>query len=165
MFLIVTMLPIASWNAIPATAQTVTFPNGVGKVDVPLGYDSHFDSEGTLQLLERSAKNVRVFASFYAIEVSDAPPNVGVLFVRFMAKQKNYKLLNLGGRVMIVEPERTTRVNGRRIVNKHWTIGFGKSYVTLSTAISDDQTNSPQARRFFEKHFDPLIRSFRIANH
>jgi hypothetical protein len=161
------------WGSLPAVAQKappvaavtgakmVPFSKGLGEVAVPAGYEVSYSPEGGLQLIEKAAHKVRVYADFHALPTKNAPADLGPQFVRKQAKDKGLKVEELADRVVMVDPGPNTKMEGKTVLNVHRVIGFGQSIVVLSTAIHEDQMQSPETKAFFAQHLEQMILSLR----
>jgi hypothetical protein len=153
----------ATEAATAATTKMVPFSKGAGEMAVPAQYEVSYSKEGGLQLIEKAAHNVRVYADFHSLVLKDGPTDTGLKFVRAQAKQKGLKLEELADRVVMVDPGKDTTMDGKKVLNVHRLVGFGQSMVVLSTAIQADQMTSPQAKKFFEQHLEQMILSLRAG--
>jgi hypothetical protein len=147
-----------------AATKMVAFSKGLGEVAVPAAYEVSYNAEGGLQLIEKQAHNVRVYADFHAVPLKNGPPDVGRMIVRAQAKEKGLKVEELADRVVMVDPSPNTQMEGKTVLNVHRVIGFGQSIVVLSTAVHEDQIQSPQAKIFFAQHLDQMILSLRAGS-
>jgi hypothetical protein len=142
-----------------AVTKMVPFSKGQGEIAVPAAYAVSYGTGNGLQLIEISGQNVRVYADFHALPMDAGPDDLGLMFVRAQAKTKGLKIVELADRVVMVDPGANTKAGGKTVLNVHRLVGFGKSFVVLSTAVAEDQMNSPQAKKFFDQDLELMILS------
>jgi hypothetical protein len=143
--------------------QIVTFSEGKGQIAVPDGYEVSFGEGGMLQLLELTARELCVYATFHDYNLPDGPASVGETLVLTRAQQKGLQLMPMGDRVAIVEPGQLTVLDGQVAVNVHWQIGFGNHLVVLSASFPRQSGESQQVRAFLGAHWEPMVRSLKSA--
>jgi hypothetical protein len=157
-------LPADPVTSAMSGAKIVPFSKGLGQIAVPPGYEVSYSAEGGLQLIEKQAKNLRIYADFHAGPGKNGPPDLGHMFVRKQAKDKGLKVEEVADRVMMVDPGPNTKMDGKIVLNVHRVIGFGQSIVVLSTAIHEDQMQSPQVKKFFAEQLEQMILSLAPGN-
>jgi hypothetical protein len=143
------------------TTKMVPFSKGLGEVAVPAAYEVSYSAEGGLQLIEKQAHNVRIYADFHAVTLKNGPPDVGQMIVRAQAKDKGLRVEELADRVVMVDTGPKSKMDGKTVLNVHRVIGFGQSIVVLSTAIHEDQMQAPEVKAFFAQHLEQMILSLR----
>lgn len=143
--------------------ETVTFANGIGRVDVPDVYDVSLGHNGTLQLLERSGGAIRVYFNFHSLSELYSAPDCGVQLVAKIASERGLKGGVFEDRFIAMEPGGTTIVNEAPVVNVHWSIGFGQSMVVMTCTVVKAAMDSPQFKRFLESDFYFFVRSLQNA--
>lgn len=146
-----------------AASRIVTFSEGKGQVAVPDGYDVSLGESGDLQLLERTTKKLRVYATFHDLN-RYGRDDAGEVVVLSHAQKNNLQLMPMGDRIALVEPGKLTADDDDSVLaNLHWQIGFGNYLVVLTATFPRDSGRTPELELFLGSHWEPMVKSFKSA--
>jgi hypothetical protein len=142
-------------------SQIVTFSEGKGQIAVPNGYEVSFGEGGDLQLLEMTAKELRVYATFHDLNGPHGIENVGEHVVLSHAQKNGLQLMPMGDRIALVESGKLTIADGEVFGNIHWQIGFGNHLVVLSATFPQHSGKTPELELFLSSHWEEMVRSLK----
>ena len=142
-------------------SQIVTFSEGKGEIAVPDGYEMSFGEDGHLQLLELTARQLRVYATFHDLNGPHGIEDVGERVVLSHAQKNSLQLMPMGDRIALVEPGKLTSADGEVFGNIHWQIGFGNHLVVLSATFPQHSGKTPELELFLSSHWEQMVRSLK----
>jgi hypothetical protein len=162
---------LALWLAMPGATATATdspvdwrshsFGGGKARVSLPTKFRIAVNGSGTLEAQTAGPDGeIHVFFDLHLDAEKAGLKNRAEAYVRDTADKKKLKVYETGGKVFFMEAGRGTVVDGARVRNTHWQVGFGNNLVVMTLSVRESEKDCANRKQFFDHEMKQVISSF-----